>query len=106
MPQKNIRRVITFFILALVSATISLAQSPTSTETTTTSVYNTWQVAQQIGSPQKKLFVVTLDQPHRRRTCRIRPSPWTSSSAPAPSAVLAPTSQSKSSPSSFLATMT
>lgn len=69
---KNIRRVITFFVLALVSSTISLAQSPTSTETTTTSVYNTWQVAQQIGSPQKKLFVVTLDQPHRRRTCRIQ----------------------------------
>ena len=73
MNQLITRRILTLFALALVSATIVLAQSSTSKiEIPATPAYNTWQIAQQIGSSKSKLFVVTRDQPQRRQTCRVR----------------------------------
>jgi hypothetical protein len=74
MLQRAIRRILALFVIALVSATITLAQSPTSPETLTvpTRTGNTWQAAQLVGSSKGKLFVVTLDQPHRRQACRIQ----------------------------------
>jgi hypothetical protein len=74
MPQRIIRRIATLFIFTIVSATISLAQSSTSTEVTTipaNSTSNSWQFAQSLGSSRHKLFVVTLDQPRRRQTCHV-----------------------------------
>jgi hypothetical protein len=74
MPQQKIRRIFTLFALALVCATAGLAQSPASSEILTIpiSTHSSWQAAQ-LESPAKgKLFVVTLDQPNRRQTCRIQ----------------------------------
>ena len=77
MPQQTIRRILIISPLVLVSAAIAFAQSPTSTETAAipvgnTSSSNSWQVAQEAGSSTGRLFVVTLDQPHRRQACRIK----------------------------------
>lgn len=72
MPQRIIRSILTLFAPALVSATIALAQSPISPEAPAITTSNTWQVAQSVGFSKGKLFVVTLDQPHRRQTCRIQ----------------------------------
>jgi len=75
MTQRT-TRIVTIFALALVSATIAIAQSPDSTEAFTIPIGNVasndWQVAQSVGSPMGMLQVVTLDQPHRRQTCRIQ----------------------------------
>jgi hypothetical protein len=72
MNPPTICRTFTLFALAPVCAAIALAQSPTSTEPILISPYNTWQVAQQVGSSKGKLLVVTFDQPDRRQTCRIQ----------------------------------
>lgn len=76
MHQRTIRRILTLLGLALVAATVALAQSPASPEVFSIPVgntaNNTWQVAQSDGSSRGKLFVVTLDQPHRRQTCRVQ----------------------------------
>jgi hypothetical protein len=72
MQLRTIRHIFTLFALALVCATVTRAQSPTSTGALLVPPYNTWQVAQQVGSSKGKLFVVTLDQPNRRQTCRIQ----------------------------------
>jgi hypothetical protein len=67
MPKQTIR-VLTLFALALVSTTVALAQSPTLPK----AIATTWEIAQQVGSTKGKLFVVTVDQPDRRQTCRVR----------------------------------
>jgi len=72
MLRRTIRSILTLFALALVSASIALAQSRISTGAPAITTRNTWQVAQLVGSSKSKLFVVTLDQPHRRQTCRIQ----------------------------------
>jgi hypothetical protein len=73
MIQRKIRGILIFFVLGPISATIALAQSPTSTiEIPVVSSQGTWEVAQQLAFSKEKLFVVTLDQPHRRQTCRIQ----------------------------------
>jgi hypothetical protein len=72
MSQRTIRRILTLFALAMVSATIAFAQSATTPESLAISESNTWQVAQLAGSSKRKLFVVTLDQPDRRQTCRVQ----------------------------------
>ena len=72
MYRRIIRSTITLFtlfLLALVFATTALAQSPSPEGPATSS---TWQSAQWAGSSMGRLFVVTLDQPHRRQTCRVR----------------------------------
>lgn len=76
MPRQIIRCILILAKLALVSATIALAQSPESTETFTipvgNSYINNWQVAHQVGSSEGMLFLVTQDQPHHKKTCRIK----------------------------------
>jgi hypothetical protein len=72
MPQRTVRSILTLFALALVSATISLAQSSTSSEATVIPTRNNWQIGQSVGSSKGKLFVVTLDQPDRKQTCHIQ----------------------------------
>jgi hypothetical protein len=75
MSQRTIRPILTLITLTVVSATIAVAQSPTSTEVFTIATRltsNDWQVAQSVGSSKGMLQVVTLDQPHRRQTCRIQ----------------------------------
>jgi hypothetical protein len=77
MSQRIIRCTFTLSAVFLTSAIIALAQSPTSIEIGPVPVGNTptsnsWQVAQQVGSSTGRLFVVTLDQPHRRQACRVK----------------------------------
>jgi len=74
MPQRNIYRILILFALAPISAAIALAQSPTSPEIAAIPIgsSNAWQDAQSAGPARGKLFVVTVDQPHRRQTCRVR----------------------------------
>ena len=72
MPQRSIRSILTLFVVALVRAMIALAQYSNSPEAVAFPAINSWQVAQLAGSSKGKLFVVTLDQPHRRQTCRIQ----------------------------------
>jgi hypothetical protein len=91
MPRQAIRSILTLFVIALVSPIVALAQSPTSSRAPAITAINTWQVAQLVGSSKGKLFVVTIDQPHRRQIATSSHLPWTSSSAPASSAVLAST---------------
>jgi hypothetical protein len=68
MPKGTIRFILTLFSLAIVSATIALAQSSTSIiEVSAAPANSTWQVAPSKG----KILVVTLDQPNRRQACRI-----------------------------------
>lgn len=71
MPQRTMRNILILLALALISASIALAQSPTSPEAPAITTSNAWRVAQSVGSFKRKLFVVTLDQPHRRQTCRV-----------------------------------
>ena len=74
MPQRTVRRILTLSAFALVAATIALAQSPDSPEIVAIPIRssNPWQDAQSAGPSRGKLFVVTLDQPHRRQTCHIQ----------------------------------
>ena len=72
MPRRTVCSILTHFALALVPATIALAQSPTLPEPPAVTTSITWQVAQSVGSSEGKLFVVTLDQPQRQQVCRIK----------------------------------
>ncbi|MGA7885022.1 MAG: hypothetical protein WCA44_04720 [Acidobacteriaceae bacterium] len=69
MPQRSVRYIFSLAVLALVSATIALAESPARSDIP---IGNTWQTAQSTGSSKHKLLVVTFDQPRRRQTCRIQ----------------------------------
>jgi hypothetical protein len=65
-----------------VSRTIALAQSQPSSETpdittiktgvTTFAVGHTWEAAQSTAPHKGKIFVITVDQPNRRQSCRIQ----------------------------------
>jgi hypothetical protein len=58
--------------LALATANIASAQSSTTAEMVSIQGGNTsWQAAQHFASSQPRLVVVTLDQPHRRHSCRV-----------------------------------
>jgi hypothetical protein len=73
MRQQTIRSILTLFGIALVTATSAFAQSSTSiNENSVINTKNSWQVAQSVGSSKGKLFVVTIDQPNRKQTCRIQ----------------------------------
>jgi len=72
MSQRTIRSGLTLFVLALIIATVALAQSSTSLGVSANATRYTWQGAQLAGSSKSRLFVVTLDQPHRRQTCRVQ----------------------------------
>jgi hypothetical protein len=72
MSQRAVRRVLTFFALTLVSATVARSQSRNLTEPLAGSVYNTWEIAQQVGSSKGKLVIVTADQPNRRQSCHLQ----------------------------------
>ena len=72
MPQQYIRSILTLLALAVISLTLAVAQSRTSPEPGTVPSNHDWQDAQSVGSSNRKLFVVTIAQPSRRQTCRIR----------------------------------
>jgi hypothetical protein len=72
MPQRIIHNIVTLCALSLVSAIIAVAQTPKSSDVPVLSTGDTWEVAQSVGSSKGKLFVVTLDQPQRRQTCRVQ----------------------------------
>jgi hypothetical protein len=72
MFQGTIRQIFTVLAIALVSASISRAQSTTSPDVLAIPARNAWHVAQQAGPSQGKLFVVTLDQPQHRKACHIQ----------------------------------
>ena len=76
MTQRTIRSILIVFSLGLVSATTSFAQSSNSTEVISVpignSAHDSRQAAHLTGPSKGKLFVVTLDQPNRRQSCRIQ----------------------------------
>lgn len=76
MTLRITRSIFTIISLALFSTMSGLAQSSNPTELVTTPVSNNalndWRAAQQAGPSKGKLLVVTLDQPDRRQTCRIK----------------------------------
>jgi hypothetical protein len=72
MRQRIICRALALIALAVVSADIALAQSTTTTEIPLLGVYNTWEIAAQVGASKGKLIVVTIDQPNRRQACRVQ----------------------------------
>jgi hypothetical protein len=72
MSQRIILRILILFALTPVSASTGLAQSATTFEIPLSIANDDWQVARQVGSSKRELFVVTLDQPHRRQTCRVQ----------------------------------
>jgi len=73
VPKRIIRRIYALLVLVLVFATIALAQSSSSiVEVPVTPASHTWQDAQSAGSSKGKLFVVTFDEPQRRKACRVQ----------------------------------
>jgi hypothetical protein len=72
MAHGTIRRIVTLSAFALVSTTVTLAQSPALRETAVIPISNTWQGAQLAFPAKSKLIVVTLDKPNRRQTCHLR----------------------------------
>ncbi len=72
MPQQPIRSFLFLFVVAFAYASVAVAQSPTAPEAPTVPAENNWQVAQTAAASEHKLLVITLDQPKRRQTCRVR----------------------------------
>ena len=77
MPQRTLRRILGIFALALVYATVAVAQSSTPLETFNVPISNppasdNWQASLQTWSMSGKLTVVTLDQPNRRQSCHVQ----------------------------------
>lgn len=74
MCHRTIRNIAVLFAFPLVSAIFAIAQSTAEPEVVTIPARNTlpWELARQVGSSRRKLFVVTLDQPHRRQACRVQ----------------------------------
>jgi hypothetical protein len=72
MLQQTIRRILVLFVIALITSTIAFAESPAASEAPAITTLGVWPDAQSVGSTKGKLFVVTVDQPQRRQTCRIQ----------------------------------
>jgi hypothetical protein len=74
MSQRTVSHILTLTAFAFVSSTIAFAQSADLQEVVSIPIRSSgsWLAAQSIGSSKGKLFVVTLDQPHHRQTCRIQ----------------------------------
>jgi hypothetical protein len=72
MPHTISFRVFTLFTLFVISASTALAQSGTDPARGDNTHLSDWQIAQQVGSSNHRLYVVTLDQPQRRQSCRVR----------------------------------
>lgn len=72
MSQRIIRSLFAIFAIVFVSAMIASAQSTTTVEIPTNN-HSSWQAAQLLGSAKKsKLFVVTINKPNSRQSCRIQ----------------------------------
>lgn len=73
MQHRYIKQIIFVSCIVLVSARTACAQSPSSTEALPAAPLNhTWNVAQLAGASERKLYVITLDAPNRRHTCRVQ----------------------------------
>ncbi|HEX8810876.1 MAG TPA: hypothetical protein VF742_02675 [Terracidiphilus sp.] len=72
MPKRFIPSIFTLFTISLVSASIALAQSTTSPDAPVATNVFPWQVAKSNRTSGRKLYVVTIDQPSRRQTCRVQ----------------------------------
>lgn len=72
MIQQSVRSVFSLFAAVLIVATIASAQNPTSTEVVALPTINNWQHAQSSSASERKFFVVTVDEPQRKQTCRVR----------------------------------
>ena len=65
-------RLVSFLVFAVFSTIVAPAQSPARSEAIDIPGSSTsWQLAQLTGASKRELVVVTLDRPHRRRSCRI-----------------------------------
>jgi len=74
LSQQTLRRLLALATLALLSATLALAQetSQPGNRDFAKSGTGNWSYAATIGSPHKKLFVVTIADPTHRHTCRVQ----------------------------------
>lgn len=63
---------ITAAAITLASATVGRAQATTLYVPTNTDAMQTWQLAQSVGASKGKLYVVTVDKPNNRQSCRIQ----------------------------------
>lgn len=72
MTRRTIRRALTLLTPALVATAISVAQSPNSSASSANATDSSWQAAQSAVPSKGKIFVVTVDQPDRRQSCRIQ----------------------------------
>jgi hypothetical protein len=69
---RNLGSILTLVAVALASAMAAVAQSTTHFEIPSANATHSWQVAQAAWASEKKLVVVTVDQPDRRRSCRVK----------------------------------
>jgi hypothetical protein len=72
MLQRSTYRILCIFALGLVPAAIALAQFPNSPRVPDSPDSKTWQQARLLTRHESKLFVVTVDQPRRRQSCRVQ----------------------------------
>jgi hypothetical protein len=72
MSRRTIRSIVTLFAIVLVTAIIALAQSSTSIEAVAIDHSKSWQDALSTVAANHKVFVVTVDKPDRKQTCRIQ----------------------------------
>jgi hypothetical protein len=71
MPQRRYRKIFLLVGVAVLASS-ALAQSPNSNLGHTKTTNNDWQIAIANASEQRKLTVVTLDQPNRKQTCKVQ----------------------------------
>ena len=73
LSQQTLRRLLALAALTLFSATLALAQeTPPGNRDFAKKGTDNWSYAATIGSPHKKLFVVTMADPTHRHTCRVQ----------------------------------
>jgi hypothetical protein len=74
LSQQTLRRLLALATLTLLSATLAFAQDTSQPDNRDFAKKGTdnWEYAASIGSPQKKLFVVTMTDPTNRHTCHIQ----------------------------------
>jgi hypothetical protein len=73
MPRTAVGNFLALFTFALVATALGSAQSKTQLDLAVTLGRNSsWQAAQASGASIYKLVVVTVDNPDRRHSCRVR----------------------------------
>ena len=73
MQQHTAIRILSLFAAVMISTAVARSQSQISRDFFSTAAQShTWSNAQLHGASSRKLYVVTLDQPTRRQSCRVQ----------------------------------